>query len=148
GCATSFKNKLKNGPVPDPSIPGGYIGSAANPIVRFVTAVPAGTGVKSPDPAPLNQITFRAFVTATSALNTVPSCIRYSASTVPSRSLTAIVIFVFDPCGNRITARVVSAVATAWLTMVDTSSCVRLAPALGPTRYPSGGNPPATGPVT
>jgi len=62
---------------------------------------------------------------------------------VPSRSETDIVIFVREPGGSRMTARVVFAVATAFMMISSTSLCESALPAFGPTRYPSGGNVPA-----
>jgi len=76
GLAVSKRYRGKNGPSPEPSMPGGNMGCAPKPTVRFVTAVPDGTPGKSRTPVVLNQITLRAFVAATSALNTVPSCMR------------------------------------------------------------------------
>src|SRR5580700_11428501 len=114
-------------------------------MVRLVIAVPAGTPGKSRTPVVLNQITLRALVAATSALNTVPSGMRYRPSSVPSRSETAMVIRALDPGGRRMTARVVFAVATAFVMISLTSLCDSALPALGPTRYPSGGSVPAVG---
>src|SRR6202142_4325704 len=91
-------------------------------------------------------MTLRALATATSTLKTVASCIRCRPNTVPSRSVTALVILVGESGGRRITARVTLAVATAWLMIFVTSLCDRDDPAVGPTRSPSGGNPPFSGP--
>src|SRR5260370_35495678 len=112
-------------------------------MVRFVTAVRAGTPDKLATPTALNQTTSRALVAATSALNTVPSGIRYKPRSLPSRAETAIVILAVDPLGRRMTARVMFAVATAFLTISSTSLCESAEPALGPTKYPSGGRVPA-----
>jgi hypothetical protein len=114
-------------------------------MVRFVTAVPAGTPDKSVTPAVLNQTALRALVAATSALKTVPSGMRYKPSSLPSRSETAIVILAVDPMGRRMTARVMFAVATALVTISLTSLCESPESATGPTKYPSGGRVPAAG---
>ena len=100
-----------------PSIPGGKNGCAPKPIVRFVTAVPIGTPVKSAaDRAALLKYTMlRALLAATSMLNTVLSAMRYRPMIVPSRSATAIAMRAEEPMGRRITARVVFAVAMALL---------------------------------
>src|SRR5271166_6164712 len=117
-------------------------------MVRLLTAVPAGTPGRSLTPVVLNQTTLRAFEAATSTLKTVPSGMRYRPRSVPSRSETAIVILALESGGRRITARVVFAVATAFMMISLTSLEVSLLGEeellpLGPTRNPSGGTAPA-----
>jgi hypothetical protein len=111
--------------------------------VRFVTAVPIGTPFKSVAVllALLKYTMLRAFVAATSMLNTVESCIRRKPIMVPSKSATAITIFAFEPSGNRIAARVVFAVASALPRICVTSAALSppSGPAAGGIKSPSGG---------
>ena len=94
---------------------------------------------------------FRALVAATSMLKMVASGIRCNPMIVPSKSVTAITIRVRMPCGRRIAARVLFAVAIALSMIWRTSAAVNppTAPAVGATKSPSGGGPElATGPTT
>ena len=113
--------------------------------MRFVTAVPIGTPVKSAAvrAALLKYTMLRALLAATSMLNTVLSAMRYRPMIVPSRSATAIAMRAEEPMGRRITARVVFAVAMALLMIAVTSDAASppSGPAAGATSMPSGGVP-------
>src|SRR5215472_17064804 len=132
-------------------------------MVRLVTAVPKGTPFKSTAVRELllKYTMLRALVAATSTLKTVESGMRRNPMIVPSGSATAITIFVREPIGRRIAARVVFAVASALSRTCFTSAALNppSGPAAGAIKSPSGGCPwlfvggirelaaPATGPA-
>src|SRR5882762_6136604 len=84
-------------------MPGGKKGCAPKLMVRLVTAVPIGTPGRSSALrfGPLKKITLRALATATSMLKMVASGIRFRASSLPSKSATAITKLARVPSVNR-----------------------------------------------